>query len=161
MTPELVKLLLLIIIANATPVLLRFVSGGYFDKAIDAGRKLSDGNRVFGDSKTWRGIAGATAITAIAAWLMAWPAWLGAVVAITALSGDLLSSFIKRRLGLSSGSMAPLLDQVPESLLPALCLMGTLSLSYPQVLILVILFIVAELVLSRIFYMLGVRKSPY
>ena len=59
------------------------------------------------------------------------------------------------------GNMAPLLDQIPESLLPAIVLMDPFDLGLIDVLFLVISFIATELVLSRVFFMLGVRKSPY
>lgn len=129
--------------------------------AIDFGKALADGQRLFGASKTWRGLIGAALSTSLAALLLGYPASIGLAVAILALLGDLLSSFIKRRLAMKPGSMAPLLDQIPESLLPAIALMDTFELDLIDVLFLVISFIVTELVLSQIFFMLGVRKSPY
>ena len=58
-------------------------------------------------------------------------------------------------------SMAPLLDQVPESLLPALMLMHAFGLDLESITILVSAFIVAELVLSLVLYRLGIRNRPY
>jgi CDP-2,3-bis-(O-geranylgeranyl)-sn-glycerol synthase len=161
MSPEFIDLLILIIIANATPVLIRFFIGRRMDTAIDLGHKLRDGHRLFGASKTWRGLAGAMLTTSLAAGLLGYPALIGTVVAILALLGDLVSSFIKRRLALKPGQMAPLLDQVPESLLPAALLMDRFALTVGSVIILVLCFIVAELLLSFMFFILGVRKSPY
>ena len=161
MSPEFIDLLLLIIIANATPVLMRFLLGRRMDKAIDLGHRLRDGQRLFGASKTWRGLAGSILVTAVAAWLLGYPAMIGLAVASLALLGDLFSSFIKRRLGMSSGRMAPLLDQVPEALLPAVLMRQTFALDLGAVLVLVLCFIVAELLLSFMFFILGVRKSPY
>jgi len=161
MSPEFIALLLLIIIANGTPVFMRFCFGEHMNTAIDFGKILPDGQRLFGASKTWRGLVSAAASTSLAAWLLGHPASIGFAVAILALLGDLLSSFIKRRLAMKPGSMAPLLDQIPESLLPAISLMDPFELDLIDVLFLVISFIVIELVLSRVFFMLGVRKSPY
>ncbi|MGB5397128.1 MAG: CDP-archaeol synthase [Gammaproteobacteria bacterium] len=161
MSPEFIDFLVLIIIANATPVLVRFLFGRRLDTPIDLGHKLRDGHRLFGASKTWRGLAGAMLTTSIAAWLLGHPVLIGAAVAILALLGDLASSFIKRRLALKSGQMAPLLDQVPEALLPAALLMDQFALTAGAVIILVLCFIVAELLLSFMFFILGVRKSPY
>ena len=46
-------------------------------------------------------------------------AWHGVVIGATAMAGDLLSSFCKRRLKLAPSSQALGLDQIPEVLLPA------------------------------------------
>ena len=48
-------------------------------------------------------------------------AWTcGLVVASVAMSGDLLSSFLKRRLSLPPSSRATGIDQIPECLLPTI-----------------------------------------
>jgi CDP-2,3-bis-(O-geranylgeranyl)-sn-glycerol synthase len=47
---------------------------------------------------------------------------LGAAFGALALSGDLASSFAKRRLDLPAGRESVLLDTLPESLLPLLAL---------------------------------------
>jgi len=85
----------------------------------------------------------------------------GLLVAIYAILGDLTSSFIKRRLGKPVSSMAPLLDQIPESLLPAFMLMNTFGLNMSNVVLLVLIFIISELMLSHVFYKWGIRKHPY
>jgi CDP-diglyceride synthetase len=161
MSPEFIDLLLLIIIANGTPVFMRFFLKQRVNSAIDLGRKLPDGRRLFGASKTWRGLGGAILTTSLAADLLGYSAIDGATIAILALLGDLVSSFIKRRLGMKPGHMAPLLDQVPESLLPAVILMEKFGLDFNAVILLVVCFVVAELLLSFMFFILGVRKSPY
>ena len=65
-----------------------------------------------------------------------------------AIAGDLLSSFVKRRLGLASSSMAIGLDQIPEALVPALLSCVLLPLDWLDILAVVTLFFVANLVLS-------------
>jgi len=57
--------------------------------------------------------------------------------------------------------MAPLLDQAPESLLPALVVMHDFALDDIQVIALVAVFVVVELLLSLVLYRLGVRSRPY
>jgi CDP-2,3-bis-(O-geranylgeranyl)-sn-glycerol synthase len=128
---------------------------------VDFGSKLPDRRPFFGESKTWRGIAGAIIITAVGAVIFGYEAAVGVQVALYAHVGDLFSSFIKRRIGLASSSMAPLLDQVPESLFPAVMMMHVFSLEVQSILVLVCLFIVLELLLSWIFFKLGIRKRPY
>jgi len=155
------ELLLLIIIANGAPILIRVLLRDRFDRAVDFGQKMPDGRQVFGSSKTWRGIFAALITTAIAAPVLGHPVEIGFLVALYAVTGDLISSFIKRRLAKAPSSMAPILDQVPESLLPAIMLKQHFGLDYFGVIQLVLIFIIIELLLSHILYEWGIRKRPY
>jgi CDP-2,3-bis-(O-geranylgeranyl)-sn-glycerol synthase len=161
MTVELLQLLLLIIIANGAPILIRALLNDGFNVAVDFGKKLPDNKRILGSSKTWRGIFAAFVATAAAAWLLGYSPETGLLVATYVVLGDLLSSFIKRRLAVVPGGMAPLLDQIPESLFPALMMMETFNLDIASVILLVLIFIIAELVLSHLLYSWGVRKRPH
>ena len=95
---------------------------------IDFGRSLRDGRRVFGDGKTWRGlaagiasgvvlglllhIAGSTVSPALSFGPTAATAALAIVfLSVGALLGDLGGAFVKRRLGKPRGAPAPGLDQ--------------------------------------------------
>jgi len=155
------QLLLLIVVANGTPIILRDLLQQRLDTPVDFGRCFVDGYRWLGDSKTWRGIIGAPAVTAVAAWLMDLSLEAGIQVGLLAMLGDLIASFIKRRLRLPPSSMAPLLDQIPEALLPAIFLTDQFGLDAVSIVILLGLFIVFELSISRVLYMLGIRKRPY
>ena len=161
MTVELLQLLLLIIIANGAPILIRVLLDDGFNLAVDFGQKLPDKKPIFGPSKTWRGIFAALAATSATAWLLGYPAETGLVVAAYAVLGDLFSSFIKRRLSMPASSRAPLLDQVPESFLPAFMLKQTFNLDISAVMLLVLTFIILELLLSHILYKWGIREKPY
>lgn len=161
MNTELLPLLLLIIIANGAPILIRWLLNDSFNLAIDFGQKLPDNNQLFGPSKTWRGLLAALLTTAVAAWLLGYTPETGFLIAGYAVLGDLFSSFIKRRFSMKPSSMAPLLDQVPESLFPAFMMMHTFNLDFSSVLLLVLTFIIIELVLSHILYAWGLRNRPY
>ena len=80
---------------------------------------LRDGHALLGRSKTWRGLASAILLAACVAVLIGLPWQLGALAAASAMAGDCLSSFVKRRFRLEPSSMTLGLDQVPESLFPA------------------------------------------
>jgi len=160
-TVELFLLLLLIIIANGAPILIRLLLNDSFKLAVDFGQKLADKNRLFGPSKTWRGILAALLATTVAAWLLGYSPETGLLVASYATLGDLGSSFIKRRLSMPPSGMAPLLDQVPESLFPALMLKEAFNLDIYSVILLVLIFVITELFLSHILYKWGVRNRPY
>ena len=56
------------------------------------------------------------------------------------MSGDLVSSFAKRRLGIAASRSAPLLDQLPETLLPLLLLQPTLGFSTREMLMAALVF---------------------
>ena len=161
MTAEFLQLLSLIIIAKGSPILIRWLLNDAFNLAVDFGQKLPDNRRIFGSSKTWRGIFTALVATTVAAWFFGYPAETGMLIATYAMFGDLFSSFIKRRLSMRTSSMAPFLDQVPESLFPALMLMEVFNLNIMAVMLLVLTFVILELGLSHILYRWGIRKRPY
>lgn len=107
--------------ANPTAALL---GGG---TPMDFGKVLGDGKRLFGDGKTWRGFGGGIA-SGIVIGLILWglaasaypPLSYGSfpdgllplvIMPIGALLGDLIGSFIKRRMGKVMGAPVLGLDQ--------------------------------------------------
>ena len=160
MRPELV-LVLLLFIANGTPILAKLWLGGRFAWPVDGGRRLSDGYHLFGPSKTWRGLLLAPPVTAVASWLLGSGPAVGLLAGALAMIGDLVASFTKRRLGLAASSRALVLDQVPEALLPALGCMALLELHWVAVVVVVAAFTVGSLLLSVLLYRLGIRERPW
>lgn len=120
--------------ANSVPVVL---GGG---APIDSGRKLGDGQRLFGDGKTVRGffagVAAAVLVGAVEGMLLSGTQWdiygtgiaayilAGLLLGIGTMTGDLVGSFIKRRQGISRGKPSLILDQL-------MFLAFALLLSYP------------------------------
>lgn len=155
------SLLLLIIAANGTPVLVARVLGERWAAPVDLGLRLPDGRRLFGDSKTWRGLLAALLGGAVLAPLLGLSPWLGLIAGALAMAGDLLSSFVKRRFGLAPGSRALLLDTVPEALLPGFGLMRSLQLDATSLTVLVILFTVLDMLASPLLYRLRIRRRPW
>jgi CDP-2,3-bis-(O-geranylgeranyl)-sn-glycerol synthase len=155
------KLLILLMLANGTPLVAKKVLGGRFAWPLDGGASFIDGRPLLGPSKTMRGVLLALiACTAGAPILgLGWPIGLG--VGAGAMAGDLLSSFIKRRLGRASSSRALGLDQVPESLIPLIACAGPLGLGTVDILVAVAIFLPGELLLSRWLYRLRLRDQPY
>ncbi|HCB15288.1 MAG TPA: CDP-archaeol synthase [Gammaproteobacteria bacterium] len=154
-------LLLLIVIANGTPVVTAKLCGDCGAHPLDGGWIMADGQRLLGDSKTWRGVLAATLASGLCAVFLGWSVWAGITIGLAAMAGDVLSSFIKRRLGLNSSSKALGLDQIPESLLPLLAIAESFDLNGRTIVLTVAGFVVLELTLSPIFYWLGIRKQPY
>jgi len=155
------KLLVLVTVANGAPVIIKKLLGHDLDLALDGGLNFFDGRRLFGPSKTVRGVVSAVLATTLCAMLMELEWFIGAVIGSVSMAGDLFSSFIKRRLNMPPSSMALGLDQVPESLLPLLVVQPMLTLTVMDIAAVVVIFSVGQLVLSRIFYKLHIRDRPY
>jgi CDP-diglyceride synthetase len=120
--------LILISAANGVPVLFARLLGTRFARPIDGGIVWRDGHRLLGRSKTSRGLAAAVVLAACAAVLISLPWQAGALAGVSAMAGDCFSSFVKRRFGLEPSSMTLGLDQVPESLFPAVACSAYLPL---------------------------------
>jgi hypothetical protein len=86
---------------------------------------------------------------------------IGFLVGSLAMAGDLVSSFLKRRMALSPSSRASGLDQVPEALFPLLGCRNLLSLSMADIGAGVALFFIGEVLLSRVLYTFRLRDRPY
>lgn len=155
------RTLVLLAVANGTPVIVKRVFGARADHAIDCGVRLADGRFMFGPSKTIRGVVSSVIATALIAAAVGLTVYAGAVVAMGAMAGDLASSFIKRRLGREPSSRATGLDQIPEALLPCLLLSAILPLTAGDIAVIVLLFFGGEVILSELLFRAGVRDRPY
>jgi CDP-2,3-bis-(O-geranylgeranyl)-sn-glycerol synthase len=155
------KLLVLLLVANGTPVIAKKVLGRRLACAVDGGVRFFDGQRLLGSSKTVRGVCSSIIVTTLCAPLVGFEWKVGAVIGSAAMAGDLFSSFLKRRLRLPASSRATGLDQLPESLCPLVACGPMLALTVADIVGGVLLFFIGELVLSLLFYKLGVRRRPY
>ena len=155
------QLLVLLTVANGTPVLAKRLLGRRFSWPLDGGCRFFDGRPLFGPSKTLRGVVLSLGVTAALAPLVGLSPAIGVTVAAAAMLGDLVSSFVKRRMNRPSSSQALGLDQVPESLFPLLACRGALELSALDILAAVGLFFIGELLASRVLYRLRIRDRPY
>lgn len=155
------KMLVLLLVANGAPILGKKIFGAAFSHRLDGGVRWRDGRALFGPSKTVRGVVLSIAAATLAAAALKLDWTDGALIAALAILGDLISSFIKRRLGRPPSSMALGLDQIPESLLPTLAFQTRLGLTAWDVAGVVFAFILLELLLSRLLFGLHLRDRPY
>ncbi|MEN8170469.1 MAG: CDP-archaeol synthase [Pseudomonadota bacterium] len=153
--------LLLLIVANGSPILARQLLGERFDAPLDGGRQFIDGRPMLGPTKSWRGVGVAIIATISCALLLGLSWWLGALVALLAMLGDAVASFTKRRLAIAPHGRAVGLDQIPEALLPLWLLREGLGLGGGQVLLCVLLFMLLEMILSPLLYRWHIRLRPY
>jgi len=124
---SLILLMLPAYFANAAPVLLN-PSGGKTGKInttpIDGGKNLWDSRRILGDGKTWEGLFGGITAGWLAGTVIGWAGlaplgfsfdqwfWVSLFLSAGAHAGDLLGSFLKRRLNVGSGRRFPVFDQL-------------------------------------------------
>ena len=155
------RLLLLLAVANTTPIVAKNVFGTRWNAPLDGGWRFVDGRPLLGPSKTVRGLVAAMAGTAVAAALMGFSFGLGLVLGALAMLGDALSSFVKRRLNIASGGRATGIDQIPEALLPLFVVRSALGLSLTEVAAITLVFFVLEIPLARLSFRLGLRDRPY
>lgn len=153
--------IVLLTLANGTPVIAKRIFGRRFSRPLDGGITFRDQRPLFGPSKTIRGVLASIVITTAGAPLVGLEPDIGALVAATAIAGDLFSSFVKRRLNFPPSSQALGLDQVPESLFPLLACHNALSLTALDIALAVGIFFAGEIFLSRLLYKVHLRDEPY
>ncbi|MBF9233927.1 CDP-archaeol synthase [Microvirga alba] len=156
-----IRLLILLGVANGTPIFARKLFGNRFDTPLDCGVILRDGQPLLGVSKTIRGLFVSIVCTGTVAAVLnlGWRA--GVVLATGSMLGDLFSSFVKRRLGFKVHAQAFALDQIPEALFPLLLLRRQLDLSGLDIALPIIAFVILEVLLSRLLFRLDIRDRPY
>jgi CDP-archaeol synthase len=159
--PLLLCVLLLLGIANGSPVVAANFFKERFNAPLDGGRKLCDGQPVVGSSKTIRGLVASICSTTIVALVLGFEWTVGVGIAAGAMVGDLSSSIVKRRLGLKPHAQVFGLDQIPEALLPLWLVQDHLGLSWLDITALLTCFLALQLALSRLLFRLGIRDRPY
>jgi CDP-archaeol synthase len=143
--PNWLKALVLLGAAHTAPWAAGYLLAHRLGAPIDAGMTLTDGRRLLGDHKTWRGLLAAILACALASTLLGYSVTLGIAFAALALAGDAASSLIKRRLRLEPGAECPGLDQIPEALTPLLALSAPLGINAGTACVLAGVFMLADI----------------
>ena len=148
---QVVILILLVVIANVAPVVISLLMGRRWNAPLDGGHRLPDRRPVLGPSKTIRGVLSSVLATALLAPLFGFSPITGAGFASLAMLGDICSSFIKRRLGIASSRSVPLLDQLPESLLPLWLMQPLVGGTTAELLVAAAIFTLIDLALFGLY----------
>ena len=156
-----VKVLTLLFVANGTPVIAKNLLRHRLQVPLDGGVKFFDGQPLLGHSKTIRGALFSILFTTVAGLVFGMGWVVGLVIGVGAMSGDLVSSFLKRRMKMPASSQAMGLDQLPESVIPLVACIQLLSLTWADVTIVTAAFFVAEFVFSKILFRLHIRDRPF
>ena len=147
---------------------------------IDFGKTFRDGRRIFGDGKTYRGFFGGVLSGILAGLVLIWATsafgltglpqhtFLSVTLLATgALLGDLIKSFLKRRLGKDRGESWFLADQydlvVGAFVLILLFNPGWLfeNITLPIAIWIVILTLLLHRIVNIIGYYIGVKEVPW
>jgi CDP-2,3-bis-(O-geranylgeranyl)-sn-glycerol synthase len=167
-------------IANATPVL----GGG--GKTIDGGRFYSDGRRILGDGKTIRGfivgvffgtmtglgqmVAAPYIQSLLTQFVTVTPEMelilymqlpVAILLSIGALTGDIVGSFIKRRVNVKSGNPSPFMDQLGFILMALIFAYPLIQPGPIYVAILILVTLGFHWISNALGYLLGLKKNPW
>ncbi len=165
-------------IANMAPVMIKdnFSS---LATPIDGGRKLG-AHRIFGDHKTWRGFIAGIVFGAIffafqkylaiinpmfnewsAFDYTNFPWWFGALLGFGALTGDLVKSFFKRRVGIKPGAAWVPFDQLDFVIGATLFIALFVHVDWITWLTVLISAIFLHIAVNRIGYSIGYKDTPW
>ena len=86
---------------------------------------------------------------------------LGFLMAFGALLGDLVGSFIKRRMGLQSGEPAPIMDQLDFVAGALILSLLVVKISWEFFIIIAVLTLILHLGSNMIAYLLGIKDVWY
>lgn len=151
-------ILLPIYCTNGAPVIF---GGG---RPIDAGKCLSDGERILGDHKTIRGFAGGLIVGFVVgifeyAFISKELLSVAVLASLGALLGDLVGAFVKRRFRIKPGGSLPGLDQLDFVIGAVLMVSIVTQLSLAAVLILLLLTPPVHFLTNLGAYALGLKST--
>lgn len=153
------NILVLLWLVNLAPPILSLIFKERARTPLDLGHRLGDGQPLLGSHKTIRGLLAGVAAGGLIGWLMGFPAGIGFGCGVLSMAGDLLASFIKRRLGKPSGAIMAGLDQLPEGALPFLILAPYAQLGPLQTTVLILLFCVGAFAGSYLFTLIFMKRT--
>lgn len=162
-------------IANMAPVLVARLP--VLNRPIDAGRKFR-GRAILGPHKTWRGLVFGVAAACILVYfqMLCYPRpngqtlvnyesvnilWLGFLLGLGALGGDILKSFFKRRLNIPSGRPWVPFDQIDWILGAAILSQFVVRLSLGELLTAVIFFGLLHPIVNLVGYFIGLKPNKF
>jgi len=157
-------------VANGSPVIIYKILHGR-TTPIDMGIIMKDGKRVLGDGKSVEGFIGGTIIGFITGFIINTLIILYRnpleyfLLSIGTMIGDLMGSFIKRRLGLERGAPAPIMDQLGFIIVALLFVWAIMGLpQWININIIIIIFIITfilHITTNLLAYLIGIKNKPW
>lgn len=157
--------------ANMAPV----ISKNWFNKLAVP---IDSGKNIFGDNKTYRGFIFGILFSVVIAHLQSllykfnsfknislvdYSNWLivGFLLGFGALFGDLIKSFIKRRVGIKPGERFILWDQLDFVIGSLIFISFAVDITFKMVLAIIIISIMGHILVNHSAYYLGIRKERW
>ncbi|MDM8539341.1 CDP-archaeol synthase, partial [Desulfobacterales bacterium HSG17] len=131
-----------------------------WDTPLDRGLLFIDGKPFLGNHKTIRGIGGGIIGGVTCGFFLGISLWVALWVGVMSMSGDLLSSFIKRRMRMVDGGNFPVIDQFFEGTFPFIIIAPAYSLSFVQSSLIIVAFIITAY-LGALFLTRVLRTEPF
>jgi CDP-2,3-bis-(O-geranylgeranyl)-sn-glycerol synthase len=167
-------------IANMSPVLVKRLP--FLDAPIDFGRCIN-GRRLLGENKTFRGLIFGILAAVIAVWLqkeafaisfikeisiinyettdLARTILLGILFGFGALGGDLVKSFLKRRLDIAPGKQWIPFDQLDWIVGAVILISFTMTLPIKTTIYAIILFGLLHPAINYLGYLMRIKKNMF
>ncbi|MEM4577162.1 MAG: CDP-2,3-bis-(O-geranylgeranyl)-sn-glycerol synthase [Candidatus Nezhaarchaeales archaeon] len=157
-----IKALLFILpayIANMTPLIVANVIRNR--RPIDMGKYWIDGKRVLGDNKSVEGFASGVIAGIIVGVALGSP-FRGFLMGLGAMAGDVLGSFVKRRLNIAQGESAPILDQYLFVLMALLfSSFAGYTATLEELAVILIVTPLLHLTGNYVAYLLKIKRKPF
>ncbi|MEN6396151.1 MAG: CDP-2,3-bis-(O-geranylgeranyl)-sn-glycerol synthase [Methanoregula sp.] len=147
---------------------------------IDFNKNYSDGRRLLGDGKTYRGLAcgvlAGIAVGVLQIWLVGTYSWTFLpqhtaasiiLLSLGALLGDMAKSFVKRRLGKNRGEAWPIADQydlVAGAFIMVLIFDSSwlfANITWQVLIVILVLTPILHRSVNIVGYLCGVKKEPW
>ena len=162
--------------SNMSPVLFKKIN--FLNKPVDFGKKWFDGKFIFGKNKTYRGFFFGTLVAIFVLYLqvLVYPEMknfsffdysqvniflLGFLFGFGALLGDLIESFLKRRVGVESGQSWMPWDQIDWVLGALILTYPILKLDWKIYLFSILIWGILHPVVNLIGYWLKIKKNKF
>ncbi len=153
------------------PAYVANMSAGFFGggRPLDFGKTTWDKRRILGNGKTIRGSFGGTISGVLykvgenlyLSMSLSNGLFLAFLLSFGAIFGDIVGSFIKRRLGIESGESAPLLDQL-DFVIGALFFAGIIvEITVETTIILLIISPIGHLSVNILGFLLHKKEVPW
>lgn len=146
-------------VANMTPLIVANIVRNR--RPIDMGKYWIDGKRILGDNKSVEGFASGVLAGIIVGVALGNP-FRGFLMGLGAMVGDVLGSFVKRRLNIAQGESAPVLDQY---LFVLMALLFSSSVGYAATLEELVVILIATPILhltgNYVAYLLKIKRKPF
>jgi CDP-2,3-bis-(O-geranylgeranyl)-sn-glycerol synthase len=125
--------------------------------------KTWKGKRIFGDHKTYRGLFFGILAASIFSFIQGQGFYVGLVIGMGTLFGDLVGSFFKRRLSINPGGKNLLIDDMPGNFFAILFafLFGMLNLNIYQCVFLLLIGLPLHIGANWLWYLIGIKDVPW